>query len=360
MGNDELFLQHSGTVAKAHLRTLTIIGTYQCTAACTQCCFESSPAVRGQLSLREITHAIDQARELSPSLTVVVFSGGEPTLLRGTLFAALRHCRARGLRTRLVSNGSWGKSATASRRLAGRLAEAGLTELNLSTGPEHQEWVALESVENAARAAVECGLRTVISIESRPDGPPAQEAYATLAALAQQRPELLRLIYASWMTFNLSGPVRPERPRSVPRKVFGPCEQLFKNIVVTPHRVISACCGLTFEHIPEMRVGSLAEVARGNDLARAYRATLGDFSKIWLAVEGPAAMLRHALGTEAADAMIADSHHICEVCALLHQNEEAVAALRRIYPEHAPNVLQRFGLKTFESVLLQEAIDEAT
>jgi hypothetical protein len=47
------------------------------------------------------------------------------------------------------------------------------------------------------------------------------------------------------------------------------------------------------------------------------------------------------------------------VCALLHQNEEAVAALRRIYPQHAPGILQRFGLKTFESLLPEEAIDEA-
>jgi len=355
----ELFLQHGQTVAKAHLRTLTIIGTYRCTAACRQCCFESSPAVGGQLSLDEIVRAIDQARELSASLRVVVFSGGEATLLRDTLFAALRYCRERGLRTRLVSNGSWGKSATSSRRFVARLAEAGLTELNLSTGPEHQEWVPLRSVENAARAALEHGLRTVVSVESCPDGHSAKETYATLAALVQRRPASLRLIYSSWMTFKTSDAASSERARSVPREVFGPCEQLFKNIVVTPHRAISACCGLTFEHIAEMKVGRLAEALRGNDLARAYQTTLNDFSKIWLAVEGPAAMLRHALGAAAADALTASSHHICEVCALLHQNEEAVAALRRIYPQHAPGILQRFGLKTFESLLPEEAIDEA-
>jgi pyruvate-formate lyase-activating enzyme len=355
----ELFLQHGRTVARAHLRTLTILGTYRCTAACRQCCFESSPTVRGQLSLVEIRRAIDQARELSASLRVVVFSGGEATLLRDTLFAAVRYCRERGLRTRLVSNGSWGKSATSSRRFVARLAEAGLTELNLSTGPEHQQWVPLRSVENAARAAVEHGLRTVVSVESTADGQSAKEEYASLAGLAQQHPESLRLIYSSWMTFKTSGPGDAERPRSVPREVFGPCEQLFKNIVVTPHRAISACCGLTFEHIAEMKVGELAETSSSNDLARAYQATLNDFSKIWLAVEGPAAMLRHALGAAAADSLIASSRHICEVCALLHQNDEAAAALRRIYVRHAPGVLQRFGLKTFESQLPAEAIDEA-
>ncbi len=356
---NELFLQEVRTVAKAHLRTLTIIGTYRCTAACRQCCFESSPAVRGHLSLAEINRAIDQARELSPSLKVVVFSGGEATLLRNTLFAALRYCRQRGLLTRLVSNGSWGKSAMSARHFAARLAEAGLTELNLSTGPEHQEWVPLSLVENAARAALQHELRTVVSVESGPDGPPAKETYAALAALAQQQPRSLRLIYSSWMTFKASGNGSTRRARSVPREVSGPCNQLFKNIVVTPHRAISACCGLTFEHIPEMKVGTLADAPRGNALVRAYQATLNDFSKIWLAVEGPATMLRHALGT-AADALIASSNHICEVCALLHQNEEAIAELRRIYPEHAPGVLQRFGLKTFESLLPEEAIDEAT
>ncbi|GAB4483205.1 MAG: radical SAM/SPASM domain-containing protein [Burkholderiaceae bacterium] len=356
---DELFLQEVRTVAKAHLRTLTIIGTYRCTAACRQCCFESSPAVRGHLTLEEITRAIDQARELSPNLKVVVFSGGEATLLRDTLFAALRQCRQRSLLTRLVSNGSWGKSATSAHHFAARLAQAGLAELNLSTGPEHREWIPLQSVENAARAALEHGLRTVVSVESGPDGPPAKETYAVLAALAQQQPALFRLIYSSWMTFKTSGTGSTGPTRSVPREVFGPCDQLFKNIVVTPHRAISACCGLTFEHIPEMKMGTLADAPRGNDLVRAYQATLNDFSKIWLAVEGPATVLRRALGT-AADALIASSHHICEVCALMHQNEEAVAELRRIYAEYAPSVLQRFGLKTFESFSPEEAIDEAT
>lgn len=356
---NELFLQEVRTVAKAHLRTLTIIGTYRCTAACRQCCFESSPAVRGHLSLEEITRAIDQARELSPSLKVVVFSGGEAALLRDTLFAALRYCRQRSLLTRLVSNGSWGKSATSADHFAARLAEAGLTELNLSTGPEHQEWVSLGSVENAARAALQHGLRTVVSVESGPDGPPDRATYAALAALAQQQSGSFRLIYSSWMTFKASGTGGTRRARSVPREVAGPCNQLFKNIVVTPHRAISACCGLTFEHIPEMKVGALADAPRDNDLLQAYRATLNDFSKIWLAVEGPATMLRRALGS-AADALIASSQHICEVCALLHQSEEAVAELRRIYPEYAPGVLQRFGLKTFESLLPEEAIDEAT
>ncbi|MFN3566569.1 MAG: radical SAM protein [Burkholderiaceae bacterium] len=335
------------------------MGTYRCTAACRQCCFESSPAVRGRLSLEVITRAIDQARELSPSLKVVVFSGGEATLLRDTLFAALRYCRQRGLVTRLVSNGSWGKSAASAHRFAARLAEAGLIELNLSTGPEHQEWVPLQSVENAARAALQHSLRTVVSIEADRGSPPAKEKYANLAALAQRQPGSFRLIYSAWMTFKATGTRSAERARSVPRDVSGPCDQLFKNIVVTPHRAISACCGLTFEHIPEMKVGTLADAPRGNDLARAYEATLGDFSKIWLAVEGPATMLRRALGT-AAEALIAGSHHICEVCALLHQSEEAVVELRRIYPEYAPSVLQRFGLKTFESLLPEEAVNEAT
>lgn len=107
-----------------------------------------------------------------------------------------------------------------------------------------------------------------------------------------------------------------------------------------------------------LKVGALTSAPHENDLLRAYRTTLHDFSKIWLAVEGPATMLRRALGP-AAETLIRDARHICEVCALLHQNEEAIATLRRIYPEYAPGVLQRFGLNMFESLLPEEAADEA-
>ena len=35
------------------------------------------------------------------------------------------------------------------------------------------------------------------------------------------------------------------------------CSQVFHNLVVTPHDHLAAGCGLTLEHIPEMKLGDL-------------------------------------------------------------------------------------------------------
>ncbi|MFN9187422.1 MAG: radical SAM protein [bacterium] len=352
------YLQTADNVARAHLRTLTVIGTYKCTAACRQCCFESSPEVSGQLSLPEIKQAIDQTIKLSTNLKVVVFSGGEATLLRDTLIGAIEHCRQLGLSSRLVSNGSWGKTMDSASRFAERMVAAGLGEMNLSTGPEHQEWVPLQSVENAAEASVQKGLHTVVSIEAPPAAEGEKNVYPRISTLAEKHPETMQIFYSSWMTFKGSASGEKARPSEVPQSVTGPCDQLFSNIVVTPHRAISACCGLTFEHIPEMKVGRLRN-GDGNAVRTAYEASLNDFSKIWLAVDGPAAMLRQALGPSA-ESLIEKCNHICEVCALLHQNDTATAELKRIYPKHVAPVMQRFGLRTFEAMLPEEAKHEAT
>lgn len=146
--------------------TLTILCTYQCTAACKQCCFESSPAVRGRLSKETIIARIAEAKASFPSLRVVVFSGGEAMMLKDDLFAAITYCSAEGLRTRIVSNGYWGRTPRSASVAVNKLKDAGLSELNISTGVDHRQWVPLDSVANAAVCAAEAGMFCLVTVES--------------------------------------------------------------------------------------------------------------------------------------------------------------------------------------------------
>ena len=157
-------MDHS-TTAFIEPHTLTILCTYQCTAACKQCCFESSPKVLGRLSRQAIFDRISEARREFPTLRLVVFSGGEATILKQDLFDAIAHCTDLALLTRIVSNASWGKTSAAAGRTAKALSDAGLRELNISTGKDHQEWVPAESVIKAAEAAVDQGIHTLITVE---------------------------------------------------------------------------------------------------------------------------------------------------------------------------------------------------
>jgi len=118
--------------------TLTILCTYQCTAACRQCCFESSPQIKGRLTRQTIIARIKEAKSAFPNLKVVVFSGGEALMLKDDLFASIAHCTSEGLLTRVVSNGYWGKTPKMAQNTVAKLQKAGLRELNLSTGRDHQ------------------------------------------------------------------------------------------------------------------------------------------------------------------------------------------------------------------------------
>ncbi|MEA9482827.1 radical SAM protein [Xanthomonas campestris] len=84
-------------------KTLTFITTYRCTAACTQCCFESSPKVKGRLGRDEMIRALHDVKNRFKSLRVVVFTGGEATLLKDDLVAVIAEATSLGLVTRIVS-----------------------------------------------------------------------------------------------------------------------------------------------------------------------------------------------------------------------------------------------------------------
>lgn len=71
-------------------RTITMITTYGCTAECRQCCFESSPRVKGRLSLEEMTQSISDAKRNFPSLLVQSSAAARPLCSRLTLPQPLR------------------------------------------------------------------------------------------------------------------------------------------------------------------------------------------------------------------------------------------------------------------------------
>src|SRR3546814_7165156 len=51
-------------------KNMTVLCTYQCTAACKQCCFESSPHIKGRLSGDVIRKRITEAHQAFPSIKV--------------------------------------------------------------------------------------------------------------------------------------------------------------------------------------------------------------------------------------------------------------------------------------------------
>jgi len=139
---------------------LTVLTTNTCTAACGHCTVHSSPQRRGRLSLETMTRVIDDLHEVS-GLQVVVFAGGEPTLMKGSLLDAIAHCDARGIPTRMVTNASWATSDYAARKMVRTLREAGLAELNLSADDFHLPFISFDNIVRAWRASKGQGFLNV-------------------------------------------------------------------------------------------------------------------------------------------------------------------------------------------------------
>lgn len=320
-------------------RSLTFITTYRCTAACSQCCFESSPTVKGRLSRQYILDTIQEVKRNFPSLEVVVFTGGEATLLKQDLIDGISAATGESLVTRIVSNGSWGKTLRSADRVASSLAEAGLRELNISTGKDHQEWVPVSSVINAAEAAIKSGIWCLITVEAdTADGARLAELVNDPRIQVLRDTRGLQIQTNSWMNFKTDPEARIQRLPDKGRRQ--PCEQIFNNVVVTPYHEVSACCGLTLEHIPEMKLG----VSKPEGVAEAYRTQQNDFLKYWIRVDGPYEIIRRLVGDQRAAEILQDSVHICQDCIVLHKNEEILKQLTARYQEFEPEVMSRYVL----------------
>lgn len=319
-------------------RSLTILPTYKCTAECSQCCFESSPRLKGRLSLSTITTRIDQAVEAFPLLRHVTFSGGEALLLKDDLMRAIAHCRMHRLSTRLVSNGFWGARKETAKRMVDRLEAAGLQELNLSTGIDHIQYVPLRSVISAAKASVERGIRTLVTIEADicHMGVSSEVLRDEWAGSAIAR-GVLSVISNSWVNFKPGSEERNNKELDAERP--NGCAQLFDTVTVTPADQLAACCGLTMEHIPEMKIGSLQD----SDILSLYKLQFDDFMKMWISVDGPARIIQRITAGTPLKTDLKFSHP-CEACAFLHLNPAVAGLVREGYEGFVSEIVDRFAM----------------
>ena len=334
--------------------TLTLITTYQCNAACKDCCFECTPQVRGRLSLEDMRSSIRKAAREFPGLQLVVFTGGECFLLKNDLFAAILEAHQAGLRTRCVTNGFWGRSENYCAQIVSRLVEAGISEINISTGKDHQQWIPVSSVIRAARMLVERGVVTVLTVEAETGSGDCLDQISSDPDIRKimQKTDLFRLQRNSWMPFHHDSVRRSMAIDQV--QLRSGCRQLFRNLTITPDREMSACCGLTMEHIPEMKLGL---IDHDQPWSRQYFSQLNDFLKIWINVDGPYRIIERLLG-ERDVKDLGSIVHICEACAILHQDAHLRKALAARYHEFVPEVMGRFCLNKSVELPTEESFPD--
>lgn len=313
---------------------MTVITTYQCTAACKDCCFECTPAITAKLSEQEIITAIQASITEYPDIQLVVFSGGECFMLKDALFNAIAFATSLGRRTRCVTNAYWAKSSSNAEKVAARLTQAGITEINISTGLDHQQWVPESAIVNAVTALHTAGIYTLVAVEKDTEESGCLSSITSqpmIARLLSSKDPLFRLVSNAWMPFHKDSNLREKIDQE---ELVKGCQQVFQNVVVTPHKQLSACCGLTFEHIPEMKLGSIDQIKNYRDQQQ------DDFLKLWLRVEGPYKILKDALGEDSPTVQLIT--HQCQACVILHKNEDAVRYLQDNFRQKIPDIYFKY------------------
>ena len=326
----------------------TILASYNCTAACQHCCFDSHPGIKKRLTLEQILWFIDKANEF-PKMKLIVFSGGECFLLGKDLDIAIKHATELGLTTRCVTNGYWATSYQMAVSRLSKKKEAGLTEINFSTGDFHQKYVPQENIINGAVASVELGISTVIVIEMQKQRRITRDYLRTNSHILNlMSNKLFKIIESPWMPMSLGETVeqRTEKYLSI-NNLYNKkgCDSILNNIVATPNGQMGLCCGLTRELIPELNV----EMPITESLQEVYNKAIEDFMKIWIYVEGPEKILAWAGTKDSRIQWQGKYAHHCHACLALYKDELVRNAIKNHYNEKVPDVLLRYYLQIWKN-----------
>jgi pyruvate-formate lyase-activating enzyme len=342
-------------------KTLSLMPTFRCTAACTHCGTLSSPANKTTLSHDVLEDAIRQAA--GNGYGVVVFTGGEPTLIGPRLESAIRLAKSLGLLTRIVTNGWWARTPIRAKKKIAELIDAGLDEINFSTGDQHVRFVPLRVVVQGIRAAVEGGLGVAVMIEctmQRVVTKQSIEAHPEMRALVSDRPNAQIIIHESpWM------PLDPneiqEYPKGVAINRFNlasrqGCDSVLGTTTVEADGTIGACCGIGMRLVPELQMGNIANTS----LAEAARRAEMDFLKRWVRIEGPERILQWASSYDPSIQWENLYAHRCQACIRMYQDPRVRRVITEHHLEKLPDVVFGEWLLFQYSGVKPEALSAAT
>ena len=112
----------------------------------------SGPDRSGSVDPDKVINFVLSAHAEEP-IKLVVFAGGEPTLLKNKLLRMIHAFNEVGICTRLVTNGSWAIDKTRADRWVKRLRMAGLREVNFSADDYHLPFIHFDNIVRAWKAA---------------------------------------------------------------------------------------------------------------------------------------------------------------------------------------------------------------
>ncbi len=144
--------------------TVSLFLTRRCTSRCRHCGAWYTKSADRDFTRDDLARFIADIGA-TPGIEAVGLSGGEVFVVKELFDFAVDELRRLGLPFTFVTNASWARTEAAARALLARYV--GTLGMGLSADSFHQEFVPIDRVVNAARAAESLGIPYVVRATMR-------------------------------------------------------------------------------------------------------------------------------------------------------------------------------------------------
>lgn len=289
---------------------------YVCNFACSHCSVGSSPKTKFPMPEQVFDRIFEELPTL-PTLKVVVFTGGEPTLKKDVLLKGIHRAHELGYVTRLVTNGWWAKDMDRARSFVDDLKGSGLNELSTSWDDFHEPYGNCETVLNCIDAAVQGGLRVVMAAivgqGASWNSGRIRESLAGRWRISSR--DVDRRVFIIEDNPTPSGSAEGVDIKGLPEQKalgFG-CRDIVSTISFHPDGSVKACCGHAMFYTPHLTIGNILNEPLQAMVSRGQRNVL----YWWIHSAGPLEILRRMGVAEESYSSI------CHACHDLFQNHSA-------------------------------------
>lgn len=328
--------------------TLSMQLTYQCNIECKHCGPYCGPKEYDWMTLEEMKDLIKQAGELGA--LNIVFTGGEPTLLGKDLITLLNFIREETpiRSTRMVTNGKWATSYLRAHRLLKEWKEAGLHEINISCGEYHQEFVPVNDVATAYKAARDLDYPTVLLVGEflrAGKGEFTPQMFKDAVGEELLSPELMSPYTSTCHGMTIGTAMNYGRGKEFVKEedmVLQPeadipslCADVLSAITVHPNGNTTACCGIMVRDESLLNIGNWREQRLDSMLEDAHQ----DILLNWIRYVGLHDMKRWLKEKDPTLEFRDKYTNICDLCAEIVYNPRAQELLNEHGHERADDII---------------------
>jgi hypothetical protein len=284
--------------------------------------------------MEAVCKAIDEAEQLG--FLNVVFTGGEATLYMENLLSGIKYAKEKKFPVRLVTNAHWASSIENTQKVLHKLIDAGLDEINFSTGDEHLKFVPIENIYNAVSVATALELTNLLMYEERDNANASKEVIEhTINKLTneEKRKKWFKMISSPWMPLDYhTKSFQTNNTLSNHTNVVSKtgCDSILNTYVLQGDGKIASCCGLGIRHIPELHPTDTTEE---NFLANAIVKSESDWIKIALKQLGPEKILAWASSKNPNILWENMYNHTCQSCIRLYKDSEVIDTVLEHFDE---------------------------